>query len=120
MNTVWDFSEGWCVPGEETVTFLEWALAAQGLSPREANEFIIYWLPILQENPYNVISFQTTAYTEAALLEVTPAPDSLLRIFMAYYVSETPVELPPQMWDGFERTGFTVVEWGGGESPAPQ
>ena len=110
----WDFSTGYCVRGEDTAAFLEWALAEQGLTAREANEFIIYWLPLMQENPYNVISFQTTAYTESAELEITPAPDSLLRIFMAYYATDMEVEIEPQTFDRFVREGFTVVEWGGG------
>lgn len=110
----WDFSTGFCVRGEDTVAFLEWALAEQGLTAREANEFIVYWLPLMQENPYNVISFQTTAYTDGAKLDITPAPDSLLRIFMAYYATDTEVEIEPQTFDGFTREGFTVVEWGGG------
>jgi len=109
----WDFSKGFCVRGEDTAAFLEWALAEQGLSAREANEFIIYWLPIMQENPYNVISFQTKAYTDAANLEIYPCPDSLLRVFMAFYASDTEVEIAPQTFKGFERKGFTVVEWGG-------
>ena len=111
--TEWDFGTGFCVRGEDTVAFLEWALAEQGLTPREANEFIMYWLPQMQENPYNVISFQTDAYTESAVLEITPTPDSLLRVFMAYYASDTEVEIAPQSFDGFVREGFTVVEWGG-------
>lgn len=111
----WDFSQGFCVKGEETAAFLEWALAAQGLTPREANEFIVYWLPLMQENPYNVISFQTKTYTDSAALEITPAPDSLLRIFMAYYPSDTEIEIAPQTFEPFVREGFTVVEWGGGQ-----
>ena len=110
----WDFSTGYCVRGEDTAAFLEWALAEQGLTDREANEFIVYWLPLMQENPYNVISFQTTTYTDGAKLEITPAPDSLLRIFMAYYATDTEVEIEPQTFDRFIREGFTVVEWGGG------
>ena len=108
-----DFSKGACVKGSETAAFLEKALAEMGLSAREANEFIIYWLPIMQENPYNVISFQTKAYTDASALEIYPAPDSLLRVFMAFYASDTKVEVAPQTFDGFERKGFTVIEWGG-------
>ena len=110
----WDFSEGFCVRGEDTAAFLEWALAEQGLTAREANEFIIYWLPLMQENPYNVISFQTTTYTDGAKLEITPTPDSLLRVFMAYYSSEAEIEIPEQTFEPFVREGFTVVEWGGG------
>ncbi|MBQ9781120.1 MAG: hypothetical protein IJW00_09275 [Clostridia bacterium] len=109
----WDFSEGFCVKGEDTAAFLEWALAAQGLTPREANEFIIYWLPLMQENPYNVISFQTDAYTDGAVLDVTPKPDSLIRVFMAWYAADTAVELSPQAFETPARDGFTVVEWGG-------
>ena len=111
----WDFSHGFCVAGEDTVAFLEWALAQQGLTPREANEFIVYWLPILQENPYNVIAFQGEAYTDGAVLEIAPAPDSLLRIFMAYYPSDVEVAIEPQSFTPFVREGFTVVEWGGGQ-----
>ena len=110
----WDFSEGFCVRGEDTAAFLEWALAEQGLTAREANEFIIYWLPLMQENPYNVISFQTTTYTDGAKLEITPTPDSLLRVFMAYYSSEAEIEIPEQTFEPFVKEGFTVVEWGGG------
>ena len=109
----WDMSKGFCVRGEDTAEFLEWALAEQGLTRREANEFIVYWLPLMQENPYNVISFQTTAYTDEVKLDITPTPDSLLRVYMTYYASDREVEIQPQSFENFERQGFTVVEWGG-------
>ena len=115
----WDFSQGFCVKGKDTAAFLEWALAEQGLTPREANEFIIYWLPLMQENPYNVISFQTEAYTSAAVLEVTPAPDSTIRVMMAYYPSDEAVEITPQHFETPVREGFTVVEWGGSRVDKP-
>lgn len=93
----WDFSQGFCVRGADTAAFLEWALAEQGLSLREANEFIVYWLTLMQENPYNIISFQTTPYTDTAILNITPKPDALLRVFMAYYPTTTEVDIqhPP-------------------------
>jgi hypothetical protein len=109
-----DFSRGFCVKGEDTADFLDDILPKIGLTAREANEFIIYWLPILQKNEYNLISFQSEAYTNAAELEITPAPDSLLRVFMAAKPLDAPVEIAPQEFAGFERSGFTVVEWGGG------
>ena len=119
QHTEWDFSKGFCVKGEDTASFLEWALAEQGLTEREANEFIIYWLPLMQDNPYNVISFQTAAYTEGAVLEISPAPDSLLRVFMAYYPTEKEIDITPQTFDKFVRNGFTVVEWGGSQVSNP-
>lgn len=69
----------------------------------------------MQENPYNLITFQQEAYTEQAPLTITPAPDSMLRVFMAYQPLEKPVEIPEQTLQPFERTGFAVVEWGGCE-----
>lgn len=39
-----------------------------GLTPREYNGFIVYWRPKMQDNPYNLITFQQKAYTETAPL----------------------------------------------------
>ncbi len=111
----YDMSSGFCVKGEDTAQFLETALAALGLSRREANEFIVYWLPLMECNPYNVISFQTDVYTDSAKLEINPAPDTLIRVFMAWQSCDEFVELVPQTLTAPERVGFTVVEWGGSE-----
>lgn len=109
----YDFSKGFCVAGEDTADFLRETLAEIGLTPREYNEFIVYWLPKMQDNPYNLISFQAGCYTEAAKLEITPEPDSVLRVFMAWKPLQLPQQIEPQTFESFARTGFTVVEWGG-------
>ena len=111
----YDFSKGFCVKGEDTAEFLEYALAELGLTRREANEFIVFWLPMMQENEYNVISFQTEAYTNSARLEVTPLPHSIIRVFMAYKASDEYVDIEAQELTAPKREGFTVVEWGGTE-----
>ena len=108
-----DFSEGFVVKGEDTVSFLQDKLSEMGMTPREYNEFIVYWLPQMEQNPYNLIAFQQEAYTEAAKLTVTPAPDSLLRVFMTWKPLAEPVDIPVQELPAFNRHGFTVVEWGG-------
>lgn len=109
----YDFSRGFCVKGEDTAAFLEDVLAKIGLTEREANEFIIYWLPQMERNAYNLIAFQADVYTDSAELNITPTPDSMLRVFMAWKALDTAVEIEPQEFAGFERSGFTVVEWGG-------
>ena len=114
-RTEYNFSRGFCVPGADTAAFLEDALSRLGLTRREANEFIVYWLPRMEPNPYNLIAFQAEAYTDHACLTVTPEPDSLLRVFMAWKPLEAPMDLPAQELPAFARTGFTVVEWGGAE-----
>ena len=111
--TAYDLSEGFCVAGADTAAFLEEALAKLGLTRREANEFIVYWLPQMEDNAYNLITFQQEAYTEAAKLTVTPAPDSVLRVFMTWKALEQPVDIPAQTLPAFERHGFTLIEWGG-------
>ena len=111
----YDFSEGFVVPGKETAAFLEEALATLGLTDQEANEFLIYWLPKMEGNPYNLIAFQDEVYTENAALSISPTPDTLLRVFMAWKGLEEPVEVPPHVLTSTPRTGFTVVEWGGAE-----
>ena len=109
----YDFSQGFCVPGEDTAAFLEDALSRLGLTRREANEFLVYWLPQMEPNPYNLIAFQSATYTNRARLTVTPEPDSLLRVFMAWKSLDAPAEIPEQDLPAFDRTGFALVEWGG-------
>ena len=78
-RTEYDFSQGFCVPGRDTAAFLEDTLATLGLNRREANEFIVYWLPHMEGNAYNLIAFQTSSYTDHARLTADPAPDTVLR-----------------------------------------
>ena len=111
----YDLSRGFCVAGEDTAAFLESALADLGLTRREANEFIVYWLPLMEENPYNLITFQSERYTESAVLTVDPAPDTSIRVFMVWKGLDAPVEIAPQELTAPERVGFTLVEWGGTE-----
>ena len=114
-DAAYDFSKGFCVPGEDTAAFLEDALAKLGLNRKEANEFIVYWLPLMEGNAYNLIAFQEDAYTSLAELTVSPAPDTMIRVFMAWQSLESPIEIESQELTAPERTGFTVVEWGGTE-----
>lgn len=113
--TNYDLSKGFCVKGEDTAEFLETALKKLGLNRREANEFIVYWLPLMQNNPYNIISFQTDTYTDSTKLDIDPSPDTLIRVFMAWQSADFYIELEEQPLFAPERNGFTVVEWGGTE-----
>lgn len=109
----YDMSKGFVVKGEDTAEFLQEKLAYIGLTPKEYNEFIVYWLPKMQDNTYNLITFQGNAYTNNAVLDITPKPDSILRVFMVYKPLDEAIEIEEQPLDTFTRQGFTVVEWGG-------
>lgn len=115
-NVNWDFSKGFVVQGEDTREFLQEKLEYMGLIPREYNEFIVYWLPILEENKYNLIHFAGEEFDDYAKLQITPQPDSILRVMMVYKPLNKPIEVEEQILKPFDRKGFTVVEWGGTES----
>ena len=120
-----DLSRGFCVEGEDTRAFLTDAAATLGLNDNETEFFVSYWAPRMEDNAYNVITFQTTAFDEAAELEITPEPDVLLRVNMLWYPTDTYVDIPELDLAAIgiplsERHGFTAVEWGGemmGEMP---
>ncbi len=108
------FDTGFVVAGSDTAEFLDETLDELGLSRREANEFIVYWLPILENNSYNFLHFSTVEWNETVPLKISPEPDTLIRVMMRYRPLTRPVNIEPQEFDPPERNGFTVVEWGGG------
>ena len=113
------FDRAICVRGEDTAAFLEEYLEAAGLTYGEIDDFITYWLPKMEGNAYNLISFPTEEYEQMAQLNVSPAPDTMIRVYMVF----TPLDEEVQIEEGHEllmpegvvRTGYTVVEWGGSE-----
>lgn len=114
-NAQWDLSKGFVVKGSDTAKFLQEQLFELGLTLKEYNEFIVYWLPQMQNNKYNLITFAGKEYEDIAQLDINPKPDSMLRIFMVFKALERPIHAEPLQIKPFERKGFTVVEWGGTE-----
>lgn len=109
-----DTSRGFCVRGEDTAEFLMEKLAYLGLNESESREFMEFWIPAMAKNRYNVITFSGADYTENAKLEISPAHDTLIRVFMTYSPSDSFVDIPEQQLEPAPvREGFTVVEWGG-------
>ena len=43
----------------------------------------------MQDNPYNLITFAWEDYDASAPLEIVPAPDTLLRVFMVWQAAKT-------------------------------
>ena len=105
--------EGFVVAREDLESFLREKLAYMGLIPAEYEEFIGYWLPILSQNEYSLIYFAGEEYTSRYPLEIIPAPDSLLRVFMVARAATGNENVPQQKLKPFARKGFAVIEWGG-------
>jgi hypothetical protein len=112
-DIAYEMNEGFVVKGADTTKFLEEKLSYLGLSSKEYNDFIVYWAPEMLENKYNLITFQEKAYTDSAKLTITPEPNSMLRIFMVYQPLEEYIDIPEPQLTSWERTGYSVVEWGG-------
>ena len=108
----WDLSSWFVVEWNKSRDFLQDILPKIWLSPKEYNEFIVYWYPIMQNNKYNLIHFAGSQYTDYAKLDTSPKYDSMLRVFMVLKPLEENIEIEEQNFDKFERRGLTVIEWG--------
>ncbi|MBL7765639.1 MAG: carboxypeptidase-like regulatory domain-containing protein [Chitinophagaceae bacterium] len=106
---------GFVIAGKETAAFLEEKLAYLGLNRREANEFIMFWLPQMENNPYNFIHFAGQSYEEQAELMVHPKPETSIRVMMLTQALNSNIKIPLQDLSPLKkaRKGFTLVEWGG-------
>ena len=110
----WDFSQGFVVPGTDVDNFLREKLTQLGLKPREYNDFITYWAPELARNRYNLVTFAMQEYDDIAKLDISPQPDTVLRVHMVYKAIPAPATIEEQILPPAPaREGFTVVEWGG-------
>ena len=109
-----DFSTGYYVEKDNAITFLEKKLSYIGLSRREANEFIMYWLPVLEKNEKSLVYFELTEERESYnKLNISPQPDSMLRLVIHIKKVDQKINIPKQNLTKFQRKGFVAVEWGG-------
>ena len=105
---------GFVIKKENTSEFLDEKLKILGLNDKERNEFIIYWLPQLEQNNYNFIHFLTEEeINQIQELNINPTPDNIIRVFMSFKGLDNPIKVKEQKLSAPNRSGFTVVEWGG-------
>lgn len=110
------FEEGFYVTKENAVSFLEEKLDILGFTNREADEFIMYWLPILEQNEKSLVYFETTEERNVECpLTFSVEPDTMLRTIIHIKKVNEEVDIKEQIIPTVERSGFTVVEWGGTE-----
>ena len=108
------FNEGFYVDKENALSFLEDKLSIIGLSPKERNEFIMYWLPILENNEKNLVYFELTNERNSHdQIIINPKPDSYLRVYIHVKKVNNKVNIKEEKLDTFNRVGYVAVEWGG-------
>lgn len=112
-----NLTEGFVVEVAKLEKFLEEKLTLLGLNARERTDFITYWAPKQQESTYVFVRFETEAYSKAVPLNITPAPESMQRIFTVFMPVEAGYICNEQALQPFSRKGYTVIEWGGVQMP---
>lgn len=107
-------NEGFIVKKEDSAKFLEEKLKTLGLNEKEAEEFIVYWLPKMNEKKYNYVRFASGEEIENNMkLSISPKPDTTIRIWMVLKPLDEKIEVTEQKINPVKRSGFTAVEWGG-------
>jgi len=113
-NFLQEMKEGFIVEDKNAINFLEEKLKILGLNEKEMTDFITYWLPVLIKNKLSICTFQTQKFFDYFQLNITPKPDSLIRIFITIKKIDSPIiNIKEQKLEKVERKGFTVIEWGG-------
>jgi len=111
---------GWCLDGADLETELGGLAARCGLNAAESAEFTAYWAERLPDSPHWLARPVFDADLDRwSTLDVAPAPDSSLRLWVFFVPADGPRMLPPPVVAPFRREGTTLVEWGGSVLPRP-
>jgi hypothetical protein len=113
---VWQTDKGWLVKRIELRAFFVDNMAKYGFNYKEIVDFVVYWVPRLQDYEYYEIYPQETATINSVIaLKFSVKPDNILRLF--YVIKGTHsasghIMKEPVINSGFARSGFYVAEWG--------
>lgn len=107
--------KGFVIKQSEVTTFLEKTLPKLGLNEQEKKDFMKAWLPYFSDSPYYFIAFlDQDVIDKITPLKISPSPDTIIRVLMDIKPLEKPIDvIEPNFETVPQRTGFTVVEWGG-------
>ena len=112
----YQYESGFVIEKENLTEFLIEKLEYIGLNTTETNEFIQFWLPILEQNNYNFIHFLVNEKcNEVSINHVNPKPDTSIRVYMEFYGLDDFIHIKEQTLPKTKRKGFTLVEWGGSD-----
>ncbi len=117
-NSHFQFEDGFIVSKSDNIAFLQEKLNTLGLNNTEINDFIVFWLPLLNEHDLNFIHFRVNDnIDQSSILNIDPQPDTLIRVFMEFkpMKNDETMSVKEQVLPKLNRNGFTVVEWGGAE-----
>ena len=109
-------SEGWNVSQKNLDVFFKESLNQFGLNEEEIQDFQEYWLPQLTDFEYYLIFPQKMEIINKLIgLHVSIEPQNLQRIFYLFEGTNksTDVKMIPPQYNTIDRSGYTIIEWGG-------
>ncbi len=110
---IWQRTNGWCMEQSKLESFFKTDMANRGFAQNEINDFIEYWIPLMNEFPFYTIYPQTKeAINRVIAVDFSVQPDVFYRLFYCVKGSQTSVNLDEPFYTPFIRNGFTAVEWG--------
>jgi len=110
----YQYKDGFVVAKENLTHFFIEKLEHVGLNNQEINEFIQFWLPILEQNEYSFIHFLVNDdCNEISINNVNPKPETSIRLYMEFHALDDFITIKEQQLPKTKRKGFTLVEWGG-------
>lgn len=119
-SDIYQTDEGFYVASDTLTNFLESQLDKMSFTDQEKQDFITYWLPLMNEKKNLYISFLVNEQCDVfAELKIEPKPTNTVRFYMLWSEADPDLSsseiLKPQELPSVKREGFTVVEWGGAE-----
>lgn len=108
-------TEGFVIAFEDLPKLYSNLLPKLGLSQKETADFKEYWEKALTSAPYYFVGVMDNSAIELIEpLEINPKPDSILRVRLYFQALDESFKVnKPKLSSVPERSGFSVVEWGG-------
>lgn len=106
--------EGFVLKSEDVLSFLETTLDEVGFTSEEKADFITFWAPkMIQFDQIFLTIDQDQECNRFAELEISPTPQNVHRFYISWGpYSGNHIPTPPRL-SKINRSGFTVIEWGG-------
>ena len=107
------------VERKNTIAYLEEKLEQLGFNANEKTDFIIFWAPLMEQHDKTFVQFLVDEdYNDISTMEITPQPNNIRRVYILFTDAKEMEDHfidQPLNFTGFDRNGFTILEWGGTE-----
>jgi internalin A len=104
---------GWKINGIDLSSFFINNLKSLLFAKEEIDDFIEYWIPLLDTTKTYVIYPQFNEELKKIIqLKFSIVPDNLIRVFYLIEESNENINIKTPQIPSFKREGFTVLEWG--------